>query len=66
MSSPFSAIADALESDWRAIARPEQLPPPGDWSAWLFLGGRGAGKTRAAAEWVRDLPSPRSSAVSRS
>jgi phage terminase large subunit-like protein len=52
--SAFAAIADALESDWRAIARPEQLAPVGDWSTWLFLGGRGAGKTRAAAEWVRE------------
>lgn len=30
-----------------------QLPPPGDWTAWLVLGGRGSGKTRAGAEWVR-------------
>ncbi|MEM7270624.1 MAG: terminase family protein [Pseudomonadota bacterium] len=30
-----------------------QLPPAGDWSTWLIMGGRGAGKTRAGAEWVR-------------
>ncbi|WP_254919108.1 DNA-packaging protein [Oceanicola sp. 22II-s10i] len=30
-----------------------QLPPEGDWRAWVILGGRGAGKTRAGAEWVR-------------
>ncbi|MCG7492065.1 terminase large subunit domain-containing protein [Thalassobius sp. Cn5-15] len=30
-----------------------QLPPAGDWRAWVILGGRGAGKTRAGAEWVR-------------
>ena len=30
-----------------------QLPPDGDWSTWTILGGRGAGKTRAGAEWVR-------------
>ncbi|GAA0548176.1 terminase family protein [Rhizomicrobium palustre] len=29
-----------------------QLPPDGDWRIWLFLGGRGAGKTRAGAEWI--------------
>lgn len=34
-------------------ARDEQLPPDGDWLTWLFLGGRGAGKTRAGAEWLR-------------
>lgn len=30
-----------------------QLPPRQDWSTWLILGGRGAGKTRAGAEWLR-------------
>ena len=54
-ASIFARIADALETDWRSIARPEQLPPEGDWSTFLYLGGRGAGKTRAAAEWVRSL-----------
>jgi phage terminase large subunit-like protein len=53
--SIFSRLADELEGDFHAIARPEQLAPPGDWSTWLFLGGRGAGKTRAGAEWVRSL-----------
>lgn len=33
-------------------ARPEQLPDDGDWSTWLYLAGRGAGKTRTAAEWL--------------
>ena len=32
-----------------------QLPPDGDWRTWVILGGRGAGKTRAGAEWVRGL-----------
>lgn len=30
-----------------------QLPPAGDWITWVILGGRGAGKTRAGAEWIR-------------
>ena len=34
-------------------AMPHQLPPSGDWRTWIILGGRGAGKTRAGAEWVR-------------
>ena len=34
-------------------AMPHQVPPEGDWRAWVVLGGRGAGKTRAGAEWVR-------------
>jgi phage terminase large subunit-like protein len=39
-----------LFSFWAA---PHQLPPEGDWRTWVCLGGRGAGKTRAGAEWVR-------------
>ena len=54
-SSPFSRIADALESDWPSIARPEQLPPPGAWSIWIISAGRGFGKTRAGAEWIRSI-----------
>ncbi|MGE0741075.1 MAG: DNA-packaging protein [Hyphomonadaceae bacterium] len=41
--------------DFHGWARGEQLPPPGDWRAWLFMGGRGSGKTRAGAEWVSEL-----------
>lgn len=36
---------------WAFFARQDQLPPPGDWSIWLFQAGRGAGKTRAGSEW---------------
>jgi phage terminase large subunit-like protein len=32
-----------------------QLAPEGDWRTWIILGGRGAGKTRAGAEWVRSM-----------
>ena len=32
-----------------------QLPPEGDWRSWVVMGGRGAGKTRAGAEWVRSV-----------
>ncbi|WP_299730889.1 glycoside hydrolase TIM-barrel-like domain-containing protein [uncultured Tateyamaria sp.] len=34
---------------------PHQLPPEGDWRTWVIMGGRGAGKTRAGAEWVRSM-----------
>ena len=30
-----------------------QVAPTGDWRTWVIMGGRGAGKTRAGAEWVR-------------
>jgi len=49
----FGRLAAALESDWRTVARPSQLPPPGNWRVWLLLAGRGFGKTRTGAEWVR-------------
>ena len=44
--------ARKLASYWPFWARPEQLPPPGDWRVWLVCAGRGFGKTRAGAEWV--------------
>ena len=36
-------------------ALPHQLPPEGAWKTWVIMGGRGAGKTRAGAEWVRSM-----------
>jgi phage terminase large subunit-like protein len=36
-------------------ALPHQLPPDGAWKSWVIMGGRGAGKTRAGAEWVRSV-----------
>ena len=39
---------------WEVWAHPQhQLEPEGDWQTWVILGGRGAGKTRAGAEWIR-------------
>jgi len=46
-------IAKVLHT-WETFARPEQLPPPQPWQVWLFLAGRGAGKTRSGAEWIRE------------
>jgi phage terminase large subunit-like protein len=46
--------ANLLLESWRAWARREQLPPKGNWRIWLFLGGRGSGKTRAGAEWIAE------------
>jgi phage terminase large subunit-like protein len=49
---------DEYLSAWPLHARDDQLPPAvaasgAPWTTWLLLGGRGAGKTRAGAEWVR-------------
>lgn len=39
--------------DWTVWARPKQLPPDGAWRVWLILAGRGFGKTRTGAEFIR-------------
>ena len=53
--------------DWQFWARPNQLPPPGDWFVWLVLAGRGWGKTRAGAEFciaeAQQMPGSRGAIV---
>lgn len=46
--------ADILLHEWRGWARPDQIIEPGDWRVWVILAGRGWGKTRTGAEWVRE------------
>ena len=46
--------AERLLRDWGSIRRPKQSPPGGTWRVWLLLAGRGFGKTRSGAEWVRE------------
>ncbi len=51
---------EAMLGEWQVWARTDQLPPETSqtglpWTVWLVLGGRGAGKTRTGAEWVRGL-----------
>ncbi len=59
LSEIIAGLTDAaalqLIDDFVFASHPTQRPPPGDWLTWLILGGRGAGKTRAGAEWVRGL-----------
>jgi phage terminase large subunit-like protein len=43
----------ALPHLWGFWAHVHQVPPEGDWRTWVIVGGRGSGKTRAGAEWVR-------------
>lgn len=54
------AQREALRYDWSFWGRPEQQEPPGDWTIWLMLSGRGFGKTRGGAEtvrgWTKDYP----------
>jgi len=46
---------DRLSGDWGTFAHKHQREPEtaAPWRTWLMLGGRGAGKTRAGAQWVR-------------
>jgi phage terminase large subunit-like protein len=50
-----AAEAERAAYDWPSRARAEQLAPPWDWRTWLLLAGRGFGKTRTIAEWVRHM-----------
>lgn len=43
-----------LVTSWPLRAKPHQIPTSKDWLIWLLLGGRGAGKTRTGAEWIRE------------
>lgn len=44
----------ALLYKWEFWARQNQIAPEGNWFIWLILAGRGFGKSRSGAEWVRD------------
>src|SRR4029079_17329596 len=50
--APEGLDPEAMLVDWSVWARPSQLPPEGNWGTWLMQAGRGAGKTRAASEWI--------------
>lgn len=41
--------------NWQLNARKKQLPPPGNWRFWVVRAGRGFGKTRTGAEYIRHL-----------
>jgi phage terminase large subunit-like protein len=53
LASLTDAEAGALPYLFEFWAMPHQVPPRTDWHTWVVMGGRGAGKTRAGAEWVR-------------
>lgn len=56
-------LADALNQSernefdyhWELLARPAQLASSENWRIWMIMAGRGFGKTRAGAEWVRQI-----------
>jgi len=45
----------SLKRHWRLWAHEGQVPPGDGWHTWLVMAGRGFGKTRAGAEWVRSV-----------
>lgn len=55
LDSLSDTALDALKYNWDFMGRPKQLTPPGDWRIWLIMAGRGFGKTRTGAEWIRGL-----------
>ena len=61
---PEVRLAWAWRMSWFQKQHKHQVLPPGDWwSIWLMLAGRGAGKTRTAAEqigwWAWEQPGTR-------
>jgi phage terminase large subunit-like protein len=67
----FSSLTDeeakALLYEWSFWARRKQKPPPGNWTYWLTLAGRGWGKTQTVVHWAidkaRDMPRSRGAIV---
>lgn len=53
LASLSESEREELRWHWDLWARPEQKAPAGEWQVWLVCAGRGFGKTRAGAEWVR-------------
>jgi phage terminase large subunit-like protein len=60
LSSGGPSAEDRARYDWRQHGRAEQQEPPGEWRYWLYMAGRGTGKTRTLAEtarlWAHAMP----------
>jgi phage terminase large subunit-like protein len=53
-------LLEGFFGDWEPFALPHQRPPTSaldgsPWTTWLLIGGRGAGKTFAGAQWVKQI-----------
>jgi phage terminase large subunit-like protein len=51
-SLDIETLGQMAREEWWYVSRPEQNPPPGDWTVHLYLAGRGCGKSRSGAEWL--------------
>lgn len=49
---PDDVIMEMFQNEWWFTARPEQIPPEGPELIYLFMAGRGAGKSRSGSEWI--------------
>jgi phage terminase large subunit-like protein len=69
MPAAIDEVVAGARIEWLHSARKEQLEPEGDWVTWLYLAGRGAGKTRSCAEWLAwkaiDNPGTRCAIIAR-
>ena len=59
--TPFEI--EILETTWEVWQRPSQTAPLGEWLTWMILAGRGFGKTRTGAEWIRAREQSRQGSV---
>ncbi len=60
LTSQKPEVQRHLAECWQTKARLDQLPPTrgrdgSPWAVWLVMGGRGAGKTRTGAEWIKGV-----------
>ena len=46
-------LVSQVKFHWPLWARKNQMPSDDTWRIWMLLAGRGFGKTRTGAEWVR-------------
>src|SRR4026208_461566 len=51
-SLPEEALLEMNRGEWWYVARPEQIPPQGPELVYLYMAGRGAGKSRAESERI--------------
>lgn len=54
VSNMTASAAEVAWRSWQFWRLAAQAEPEGDWGVWLVMAGRGFGKTRMGAEWVRE------------
>lgn len=49
-----AALKAMMLRSWRFVGRPKQQAPPGEWTYWYVMAGRGFGKTLTGAQWAKE------------